>query len=148
MFSNFDLSKLENKYQHKRWKRAVYKGRGNDYDFLLNVLADAENGYEIKKIGSKYYSCAKFVRDFYLPTKYKFRKEEIWLHTCCRAYPNICHGKCCCDDIGAPDCNCENIPTKNIVHIDNCYNDGCKIFKFQPKNHKKFNLLWITKLTS
>jgi len=142
LVSHFDLTNLEKKYQHKRWKRAINKSRGNDYLFLLSVLKDAKEGRYVSEIGSRYYSCAKFIRDFYLMEKYKFKKEDIWYHTCCQSFPRICGGVCCCKKYNRFECSCEYIP-RNSIHIDNCYEDRCNIFKF--KNHHKFNLMWKIK---
>lgn len=137
MEKNFYLTKLEKKYQHTRWKKAIIKSRGNDYEYLLDVLNDAKECNIKEKVSSKYYSCAKFIRDFYLLTKYNFKKRDSWFITCCRAYPEICGGVCCCNK--NTYCNCDDAP-KNKINIDLCRNDRCYIFKFQ--SNKKFDILW------
>jgi len=120
----------------KRWTVALKKGSGNDYELLQSVIKDSN---ECKKVLSsgKYYSCAKFVRDTF--GKF-FTKEDHYIQTCCRAYPNICGGVCCCEKLSIDDDECKcNILPKKMKNIGLCYNDSCRFVEYKSK---KFYIKW------
>jgi hypothetical protein len=140
----------------KKFKKALISKRGSTYEYIMQVIDDAENKRTIKYC-TKYYRCAKFVRYFLLEPKYKFKKiqrdHSKKAITCCWAYKfgKICNGECCkkkymyCS-IGYDDdyeCGCNMIPSK-AKHIDNCYDDCCNIFEYRisPRG-RDFDIMWI-----
>ena len=94
----FNLTLVENKYSHSKWKKALVKQRGKNYDFFKKVIEDAKVKKRVLIKGGTYYSCAKFIAQIYVVLQYKFRKNPNIKITCCRAYPRICNGKCCKDN--------------------------------------------------
>lgn len=132
VISNSDSKRIN------RWKRAIKSGSEQDWDwyFLQSVINDAK-AKETRESYTKYYQCAKFIRDYYIGEEFKYTKEPIAIYTCCRAYPDICGGSCCS---GSADCQCDMISDK-WKKTDNCWDDCCAIYKsYHPR---KFTIKWV-----
>lgn len=121
-----------------RWKRAIKFGKGDDYDFLMDVINDAKQKESCESY-SKYYQCAKFIRD-YNTGNYKYTKKDIFDITCCKAYPDICGGVCCRWGMLSVECQCDIIPEK-YKKLDNCYDDCCAIYLI--KTNHRFTIRWL-----
>jgi len=131
----FIINKSDKKSVNK-WKRAILKSDGRDYEFLINVCNDTLSKKEVESY-SKYYQCAKFIKNHH-KSNYKYIKIADTMMTCCRAYPDICGGVCCRDDYD--NCHCDDIPEKH-EKLGNCYDDCCAMYNI--KHRRKFSIIWL-----
>ena len=134
-------------YKTRRWIRALNLGYGRDYCMLQQVVEDAEQKVEIVISGGSYYSCAKFIQNYYVD-RFSFKKKKNFDLTCCRAYPKICHGHCC--ETRYDDCLCNHrVPKrcKAVLHKNGIGSvfcseaECCKMY--MVKNLRLFRLIWI-----
>jgi hypothetical protein len=133
------ISKSDRK-RINRWKRAIKRGSGPDYVFLHSVLVDAKEKQEQPSY-SKYYQCAKFIRDYNIGD-YKYRKIQTIQYACCRQFPDACvnyekTGLHCSKD---RECKCFDIPD-SWEKYGNCFDDCCVLYK--KKHSRRFIIKWI-----
>lgn len=121
-----------------RWKRAIIKGSGKDFEALQELLSMNDTNFH--RLSNRKYRALLFCRAM---LGWKITKKPIFLKTCCRRYPLECGGVCCSDlDL---ECQCDEIDqnSKRIVFQDNCYDDCCVLMTI--RDNKKF-LVKIEKL--
>lgn len=142
-----DLSKIENKFYHSKWNKILRKNNQDEISYLNNVIDDAINKNEIE-YNTKYYSCAKFIRD---TGNYKFKKIQKYKYYVQtfedefdKTYISNIYEKCVC--INSNKLHYNNHNHYNIYYndvsgsvIENCTNNCCKLYK---KNYN-FNIKWI-----